>query len=63
MLKLHSVTFKDDETDKIIDVQIPDCSAVNSNKPFTPDEYVVCCFYAGLLYSGGIDKLKEFMEK
>lgn len=61
MLKINSITFKDDETGKIIEVFLD--GTVKSTEQFTPDEYAVCSFHTGLLLSGGIDKVKEFMKK
>ena len=62
MFKLNSVTFKDDETEKIIEVHLPD-GHVTSNLPFTPDEYTTCSFHAGLLLAGGISELEKFVKK
>lgn len=62
MLKLNSVTFKDDETGKIIEVHIFD-GHVTSNQTFTADEYANCSFHAGLLLAGGIRELEKFVIK
>jgi len=61
MLKLNSITFKDDETGKIIEVHLSN-GFVTSNQPFTPDEYVNCSFHAGLLLAGGVSKIEEFVK-
>lgn len=62
MLKLNSVTFKDDETEKIIEVHLSDGN-VTSNQPFTADEYTTCSFHAGLLLAGGISEIKKLSKK
>lgn len=62
MLKINSVTFKDDETGKVVEVHIPD-RCVTSTETFSPDEYALCSFHAGLLLAGGIDKVKEFIKQ
>lgn len=59
MLIVNSVTFKDDETGKILEVHLLD-GKVTSDQSFTPDEYATCSFHAGLLLAGGISKIKEF---
>ena len=62
MLKLNSITFKDEETGKIIEIGAFDGN-VTSNKPFSIDEYTICKFHTGFLISGGISELKKFIEK
>ncbi len=62
MLKLDSVTFKDDVTGKTIEVHLPD-RHVTSKEGFSPDEYVLCSFHAGLLLAGGISKVQEFLKQ
>lgn len=61
-LNLIVVTFKDDETGKIIEVHLPD-GHVTSNQPFTTDEYTICSFHTGLLVAGGISELEKFIKK
>lgn len=61
MLELNSVTFKDNETGKVIEVFLD--GTVKAKEKMTSDEYVLCSFHASLLIAGGIDKVKEFMKK
>lgn len=60
MLKLNSITFKDEETCKIIDVNI-DGSVTPMN--IAPDEYVCASLYAGLIMGGGFNALLDFVRQ
>lgn len=62
MLKLNSVTFKDDKTEKIVEVYLTD-GHVTTNSSFTTDEFATCSFYAGLLFAGGISELEKFIKR
>lgn len=62
MLKLNSIKFKDDETEEIVEVNLPDKNIV-TDKKFTADEYVTLNIYIEFLLSGGFHELKKFMNK
>lgn len=62
MLKLDSIKFKDDETEEIVEVNLPDKNIV-TDKKFTADEYVTLNIYIEFLLSGGFHELKKFMNK
>lgn len=62
MLKLDSIKFKDDETEEIVEVNLPDKNIV-TDKKFTADEYVTLNLYIEFLLSGGFHELKKFMNK
>lgn len=49
MLKLNTITFKDEETGKIVEVQISSRSILSSTGTVTPDEYVTCLFHSQAL--------------
>lgn len=59
MIKLNSITFKDETTGKIIEVTT-DCKVIADN--LTPDEYFICSFYAGLILGGGFSALMEYLN-
>ena len=60
MLKLNSITFKDDVTGKIVDVNID--GHVTSNQTFSVDEFTLCSFHAGLIFTGGLKEVKRVAE-
>ena len=62
MLKLDSIKFKDDETEEIVEVNLPDKNIV-TDKKFTADEYGTLNLYIEFLLSGGFHELKKFMNK
>lgn len=62
MLTLNSVTFKDDETGKIVEVNFNE-NRVTSNRPFSADEYCFCNFHANLLLSSGIVAAKNLVKQ
>ena len=62
MLKLNSVTFKDEETGKVIEIFLKDNHFV-ANTPITAEDYFVCCFHKGLLLNGGIESAKSFVKQ
>lgn len=65
MLKLTSISFKDDDTNKIIEVHLTDdltISSVTANQPFSADEFAVCGFNSGLLVAGGVKEVRKFAE-
>lgn len=66
MLRLNSITFRDDETDKIIEVHLTNrqiATSVTSNQPFSADEFAICVLNAGMLVSGGTKEVRRFAEK
>ena len=62
MLKLNSVTFKDEKNGKIIEINFND-NHFTSNTPISADEYFFCIFHAGLLLTGGIESAKNFIKQ
>ncbi len=62
MLKLSSVTFKDEENGKNIEINFND-NHFTSNVPISMDEYLFCLFYAELLFTGGIESAKSFIKQ
>ena len=62
MLKLNSVTFKDEETGKTIEIDFKD-NHFTSNIPISADEHLFCLFHAGLLLDGGIESAKNFVRQ
>lgn len=60
MLKLNSITFKDDETGKIIEVNIN--GSVTADGKITTDEYVFTSFYTGIIFGGGFMALRDFIN-
>ena len=58
MLKLNSITFKDDETGKIIEVN--PFGQIVSDHPITADEACTSGFYAGMILAGGFKALEDF---
>lgn len=56
MLRLNTISFKDDETGKIIEVRIEDWRAVSVAGLMTPDEYVTALLHSKYLISGGFEK-------
>ncbi len=61
MLKLNSITFKDDETGKIIEVNIN--GSVTSDQDFTSEEYFYASIFAGIVMGGGIPVLADFTNQ
>lgn len=62
MLKLNSVTFKDEETGKTIEFDFKDFH-LKSNIPVSADEHLFCLFHAGLLLNGGFESAKNFLKQ
>ena len=62
MLKLSSVTFKDEENGKNIEIDFKD-NHFTSNAPISVDEYLFCLFHAGLILTGGIESTKNFIKQ
>ncbi len=61
MFRLNSITFKDEETGKIIEVNID--GKVTSTQKITPDEYVCASLYTGLILGGGFSALLDYVQK
>lgn len=61
MLKLNSVTLKDDETGKIIEVNIK--GSITSAQEYTSDERTTACLFAGIVIGAGLRALNEFIEE
>lgn len=61
MYTLNSITFKDDRTNKIIEVH-PD-GKVTANEPLTQDDYTTCSLYTGLLLGGGMPALLDYLSR
>ncbi len=62
MLKLHSVTFKDEETGKVYEVGFQDHS-FQSNVCYTLAEYYLCNYYADLMLEGGITSIQNLLQQ
>lgn len=61
MITINSISFKDDRTNKVIEVHTD--GTVTSDKPLEKDEATTCSLYAGLLLGGGIRAFQEFQKK
>ncbi len=61
MLKLNSITFKDDETGKIIEVNVD--GSVTADHDYTSNEYFYASIYAGIIMGGGCPALKDFINQ
>ena len=61
MLILNSITFKDDATGKVIEVNVDGSDTSSQN--FTPDEYFCSSLYAGLILGGGFTALLDYTQK
>lgn len=59
MFELNSITFKDSETEKFVEVHIPD-GHVEADEGFTKEDYAECSLYTGLLLSGGLKELELY---
>lgn len=61
MLKLNSITFKDDETGKIIEVNVNDGSVI-ADHDYTSNEYFYASLFAGIVMGGGYPALMDFIN-
>lgn len=61
MLKLNSITFKDDETSQIIEVNVD--GSVTADHDYTSDEYFHASMFAGLVMGGGCPALMDFVNQ
>ena len=61
MLKLNSITFKDDETGKIIEVHVD--GQVTSDCNVTYEEYFNTSLYSGIILGGGLSALYNFIRE
>ena len=61
MLKLNSITFKDDETGKIIEVNVD--GSVTADHDYTSDEYFYASIFAGMVMGGGYPALMDFINQ
>ena len=61
MLKLNSITFKDDETGKIIEVNVD--GSVTADHDYTSGEYFYANIFAGMVMGGGYPALMDFINQ
>lgn len=61
MFELNSITFKDTETGKIVEVHVPD-GHVEADETLTKEEFSNCSLYAGLLLARGLKGLEMYLK-